>query len=89
MNINFKINYLAIILLVSILIARANTDWQYACDFNGGFITKEQANPGMRIYIIIYPFFFDFDGSVKKIRIINFNHSNRNELRKFSILIIA
>lgn len=48
---NLKIIYLTIILVVSISIANAqirwqSSDWAYACDFNGGDITKVQTNAG-------------------------------------------
>ena len=51
MNMNLKLNYLTIILVLSISVSRAQIDWQssdwaYACDFNGGDITTVQTNPG-------------------------------------------
>ena len=48
---NLKLNYLTIILVLSISVSKAQIDWQssnwpYACDFNGGDITTVQTNPG-------------------------------------------
>jgi hypothetical protein len=48
---NLKLTYLTIILVLSILVSRAqinwqSSDWAYGCDFNGEDITKVQTNPG-------------------------------------------